>query len=203
MNVILDTYHYRLILAIMRIVSQALVIASILIIGTGLSQAQLTVAPTSKASQPQNSPKKKTTVLVSLPLSAAIWLRNGNSTRGQIKGFDSKQKILKLGSEIIQLANIDKVIFDSKAPVYGSDGKLVFRGGNKVEVKQQSWQNIPLSSFEFENPDKGLAQVNLSGVLKPIIIKGILSVAVTSKYVVDEIGFPSADKMTLKATPTE
>jgi hypothetical protein len=142
-------------------------------------------------------------VPVALPIRATVWLKAGGSTIGQVMGFDAKQQVLTLGTSPIQLTKIGKVAFDRKALAYHSDGTLVIRGDDTAKAKQSTWQNLALSALQVKDSKLGQAQVNLDGVMKPIDIRGFQSVAVKSVYVVDEIQFQPAGKMTIKVTPSD
>jgi hypothetical protein len=120
-----------------------------------------------------------------------------------VKGFDVKQQSLTLGEESIQLAKIGKVIFDDKALAYRSDGKIVIRGDDTATAKQSTWQNILLSAFQLKDPKSGQAQVNLAGIIQPLELRSIRSIAVKSVYVVDEMQFQPTGKMTIKVTPAD
>ena len=173
----------------------------LLMVGVGLGQEKLTMGRAVEVAQKQKA--VNTIVPISLPVSATVWLKAGGSTTGQVKGFDSKKQILTLGGEPIQLAKISKVTFDRKALAYRSDGKRIIRGEDTAKAKQSSWQDLALSAFQLIDPKLGQAQVNLDGVIKPTKLKGIQSVAENSVYVVDEIQFQSAGKMTIKVTPAD
>ena len=140
---------------------------------------------------------------VSLPVSATVWLKAGGSTLGQVKGFDASKQMLTLGEKPMQFAQVSKVVFDRKALAYRPDGKLVIRGEDNAKPKQSTWKNLALSAFQLKDSKLGQAQVNLGGVMKPIEVKGIQSVAVKSTYIVDEIQFQPAGKMTIKVTAND
>jgi len=185
----------------MQTVFYGLAIAALAIPGTGFRQAPLSIAPPFELAQ---APKTvNTKVSVALPVSAKVWLKAGGTTTGQVNGFDAKQQVLTLGGEAIQLAKISKVAFDRKALAYRSDGTLVIRGEDTAKAKQSTWQNLALSAFQVKSPKLGQAEINLDGVMKPIEVKGIQSVAVKSIYVIDEIQFQPAGKMTIKVTPSD
>ena len=161
----------------------------------------LTVASTPQLAQ---APKPiNALVSVSLPVRATVWLRAGGSTIGQVMGFDAKQQVLTLGGSTIQLAKVDKVSFDRGSLTYDAIRGIWIRGEDIAKPKQSVWQNLALSAFQVEDPKLGKAKVNLERVMKPIEVRGIQSVAVKSVYVVDEIQFQSAGKMTIKVTPRD
>jgi hypothetical protein len=142
-----------------------------------------------------------TIIPVSLPTNAKVWLKAGGVTTGQVKGFDVKQESLTLEEESIPLSKIEKVTFDDKALAYSPGGKPVIRGEDKAQAEPSTWQNVSLSAFQLKDPKLGQAQVNLAGILKPLELKGIRSVAKTSVYVVDEIKFQPTGTMTIKVKP--
>ena len=173
----------------------------LLMVGVGLGQEKLTVARTVEVAQTQRA--INTIVPISLPVAAMVWTKADGTKTGQVKGFDSKQQILTLGGESIQLSKINKVTFDRKALAYRSDGSIIIRGEDNAKAKQKSWQNVSTSAFRLKDSERGQAQVDLNGVIKPIELRGIQSVAVKSVYVVDEIQFQGAGKMTIRVMPSD
>jgi hypothetical protein len=169
--------------------------------GTGLKQAQSPVTSTNEVSKTQET--NDTIIPVALPINAKVLLKQDGLTTGQVKGFDAKQQSMTLGEESIQLARIEKVIFDRKALAYKSDGKSVFRGPDTAKAEQLTWTDVLLSAFQLKDPKLGQAQVNLAGIIEPKQLKGMKSVAKNSVYLVDEIQFQSAGKMTIKVTPAD
>jgi hypothetical protein len=124
-----------------------------------------------------------------------------------LTAFDTKGQTLQISrsrdSRTVRIAQIQQLKFRRDALVYDSTGKLVIRGDDAAVAKQSTWQNIPLQAFELKDPKLGQAQVTLAGVLKPTQLRGIRAVAAKSLYVVDEIQFQPAGKMTIKVTPTD
>jgi hypothetical protein len=159
------------------------------------------VIPTSEIPKPQET--VNTIIRVSLPVNATVLLKAGGATTGQVKGFDAKQQSLTLGEESIQFSQIGKVIFDSKALAYRSDGTKVIRGEDLAKPEKSTWQNVSLSAFQLKDPKLGQAQVNLAGIIKPLELRSVLSVAVKSVYVVDEMQFQPPGKMMIKVTPAD
>jgi hypothetical protein len=154
-------------------------------------------------STPKTKEIANTIIPVSLPTNAKVWLKAGGVTTGQVKGFDANQQSLTLGEESIQFSQIEKVIFDDKALAYRSDGKIVIRGEDKAKAEQSTWQNVVLSAFQLKDLKLGQAQVNLAGIIKPLELRSIRSVAVNSVYVVDEIQFQPTGTMTILVTPAD
>jgi hypothetical protein len=95
------------------------------------------------------------------------------------------------------------VVFPRDALAYRSDGSLIIRGEDNARAEPRTWSNVPVSAFQLKDPKLGQAQVNLKGVLKPLELKGIQSVAVRSVYVMNELQFQSAEKITIKVTPSD
>jgi hypothetical protein len=168
------------------------------ILANGIEKGQSPITSTPKAQETAN-----TIIPVSLPVNATVLLKAGGATTGQVKGFDAKQQSLTLGEESIQLARIGKVLFDNKALAYRSDGKIVIRGEDLAKPEKSTWQNVSLSAFQLKDPKLGQAQVNLAGIIKPLELKSIRSVAVKSVYVVDEMQFQSTGKLTIKVTTAD
>ncbi|NJK52753.1 MAG: hypothetical protein HC936_07870 [Leptolyngbyaceae cyanobacterium SU_3_3] len=95
------------------------------------------------------------------------------------------------------------MVFDRKALAYRSDGKLIIRGEDTAQAKQSTWQNIALNAFQIKDAKLGQAQVNLKGILPSLQVRDIQSIAKDSVYVVDEIQFQPAGKLTIKVTPSD
>jgi hypothetical protein len=170
--------------------------------GNGLKKKQFPVMPTPGISKEQEN--INTLIPVVLPTNAKVLLKVGGLTAGQVKGFDAKQQTLTLEEESIPLAQIEKVIFDDKPLAYRSDETRVIRGEDTAKAKQSIWQNVLLSKFQLKDPKLGKAQVNLAGVIKPLELRSIQSVAKNSVYLVDEILFqPTGKMMTIKVTPSD
>jgi hypothetical protein len=168
---------------------------------TPVRKERSSVIPTSEISKSQET--VNTIIPVSLPINATVSLKAGGATTGQVKGFDAKQQSLTLGEESIQFSQIGKVIFDSKALAYRSDGTKVIRGEDLAKPEKSTWQNVSLSAFQLKDPKLGQAQVNLAGIIKPLELRSVLSVAVKSVYVVDEMQFQPPGKMMIKVTPAD
>lgn len=147
------------------------------------------------------------TIPLALPATVNLVLKNNSSMTGQLTAFDSKGQKIQISrsgdSRTVQIAQIQQLNFKREALVYDGTGKLVIRGDDSAVGQQSTWQNIPLNAFELKDPKLGQAQVRLAGVLKPIQVRGILAVAAKSLYVVDEIEFQPASKMTIKVIPTD
>lgn len=147
------------------------------------------------------------TIAVALPATANLVLKNKSSMTGQLTAFDSKGQQIQISrsgdSRTVQITQIQQLNFRRDALVYDGTGKLVIRGDDLAVAKQSTWQNVPLQAFELKDPKLGQAQVTLAGVLKPAQLRGIRAVAAKSLYVVDEIHFQPAGKMTIKVMPTD
>ena len=194
-------HHHRRKRTSMRTVIYGLAITTFLISVAGSGQAQPLATKSYEVAVAQ---KSSPIISVVLPISATVWLNaGGGSTSGQMTGFDGNKKVMTLGSESMQLTKISKVTFDRKALTYSSDGTILIRGEDKAKATQKSWPNISASALQLKDSKLGQAQVNLDGVINPIDLRGIQSVAVKSVYVVDEIQFQSGGKMTIKVTAAD
>ena len=154
-----------------------------------------------------SSPLANAAIAVTLPTTVNLVLKNESSMTGQLTAFDSKGQTLQISrsgnSRTVQIAQIQRLNFRQDALVYDGTGKLVIRGDDTAVAKQSTWQNIPLQAFELKDPKLGQAQVTLAGVLKPTQLRGIRAVAAKSLYVVNEIQFQPAGKMTIEVMPTD
>ncbi|XHR82862.1 MAG: hypothetical protein ACFKPT_00225 [Gloeotrichia echinulata GP01] len=156
------------------------------------------------------TPVKTETVAVALPDLADIFLKGGESSSGRVIGIDVKGQKLSIqrqGSSttyIIRLSKIEKVVFRNVAKAYRTDGRQIIRGDRqRLTVKPDNWNGIPLDTFNIINPQQGQAQVKLGPpVVTPAKLSGILSVAKDRQYVVEQIQFNLQKKtMTIQATP--
>ena len=186
----------------MQIVFHSLAIATLLLPSPTLSQVPSPMAPTLELAQ---APQAINVLIpVALPVSAKVWLKAGGTTTGQVTGFDAQRQVLTLGGEAIPVARIGKVAFDRKALAYTSDGKpLKIRGEDNAKAKPSAWSNLALNAFQLKDARLGQALVNLAGAMQPTQLRGIRSVAVRSVYVVDEIQFQGAGKMTIRVMPSD
>ncbi|MCM0589351.1 MAG: hypothetical protein HEQ19_09705 [Gloeotrichia echinulata CP02] len=156
------------------------------------------------------TPVKTQTVPVALPELADIFLKGGESSSGRVIGIDVKGQKLSIqrqGSSttyIIRLSKIEKVVFRNVAKAYRTDGRQIIRGDRqRLTVKPDNWNGIPLDTFNIINPQQGQAQVKLGPpVVTSAKLSGILSVAKDRQYVVEQIQFnPQKKTMTIQATP--
>ncbi|MDJ0897805.1 MAG: hypothetical protein QNJ55_03260 [Xenococcus sp. MO_188.B8] len=151
----------------------------------------------------QNSP-----ISVFLPDLAKVLLKGGSSMSGRLTALDAQAQQIKLElsgeSEILEIADIEKVEFRGEV-ILGcgnSDCKIVIRGDEEETSagnNQKTWRE-PLTNFRVINPSTGKAQIQLASLPK-LELRGILAVAASSSYVVDEIQFDSSGMITLKVTP--
>jgi len=185
----------------MHVVLYSLAAIALFIPTTERQPVQSPIAPTLELVQGQKAVDPL--VPVALPVNAKVWLKAEGATTGKVTSFNAQTKVLTLGKESIQLAKISKIEFDRKALVYQSNGKLIIRGEDNAQAKQSTWANVALSAFQLKDAQLGQAQINLAGVLKPIQLKAIQSVAKNSMYVVDEIQFQTTGKMTIKVTASD
>lgn len=172
------------------------------VIGTSLYLSVFLDSPLLVQAQ---SPAPSALIPVSLPHLADVMTKDGTLT-GQVAAFDPKTQTIKFsssgGSRVVKIADIkDGVKFRANAKVCcQTNGDVIIRGPDPAKAIPKTWQGIALDAFRLKDPGKGLAEVSLAGVKKPSEIRGILSVAQKSLYVVDEIEFQSASKMTIKVT---
>ncbi|ACK69321.1 conserved hypothetical protein [Gloeothece citriformis PCC 7424] len=144
---------------------------------------------------------------VALPISADISLKDNSSMSGKVTAFNPSNQTIQISlsgnSRTLQISQIQKIKFKRDALVYDGDGKTVIRGEDTATASLSTWQGIPLDGLRLINPNLGQAQVSLAGVMKPIQIRQISSVAKNSVYVVDEIQFDSTGKMSIQVIPTD
>jgi hypothetical protein len=189
MKVLLDTLNLALVIAL-----------------TATSQNVRAVTGAIKVAQVQNTVNNKP-INLALPTSADIKLRDGNSQTGRITAFDSKGKTIQVSrgndSVLVSSTQVRQITFRKDSLFYPSPGKLVMRGEDNAKAKQSNWSGIPISKFKLINPEFGQASVDLASVKNQKELRQIQSVAVKSLYVLDEIVFEPAGKMTIKVTPSD
>lgn len=177
-------------------------------LGVGAAWGFIGAAMTTPVIVTQAQKANNSLVPVTLPTTAKIELKDGSSVTGQLLAFNAGQKSLQVGrqgaaSKSISLTQVKQVVFPRDALAYRSDGSLIIRGEDNARAEPRTWSNVPVSAFQLKDPKLGQAQVDLKGVLKPLELKGIQSVAVKSVYVMNELQFQSAEKMTIKVNPSD
>ncbi len=158
--------------------------------------------------QAQNVPGQNSPIPVFLPNLANVLLKGGSSMSGRLTAIDPQAQQIKLElsgeSAMVAIADIEKVEFRGEV-ILGcgnSDCQIVIRGDEyetSAGNNQQTWSE-PLTNFSVINPSAGEAQIKLTSPSE-LELRGILAVAASSSYVVDEIQFDSSGMITLKATP--
>ncbi|MFN6535466.1 MAG: hypothetical protein RM021_003730 [Nostoc sp. EkiNYC01] len=189
----------------MKVVFSTLTIVSI--IATTITVKNIWVASaTPQIAQTQRSIIKNL-IPLALPTSADLWFKDGKSITGQLTDFNSKNQkiqIFRAGTpRSVQLSQVQRISFRRDALVYIAGEGRVIRGEDKAKATQSTWGNIPVDAFRLINSKQGQASVDLSKVMNQKQLRGILGVAQDSLYVVDEMEFQSAKKLTIKVTPTD
>ncbi len=188
-----------------KLVPEFLAIALVASFAKIAAQVQAVTSPTEVAQVP--NALAKGTIPVVLPATVNLVLKNQSSMTGQLTAFDAKGQTLEIShgrdSRTVGIAQVQKLNFWREALVYDSIGKIVIRGDDPAMARQRTWPNIPLQAFELKDPKLGQAQVTLTGVLTPTQLDGIQKVVTKSLYVLDEIQFQPAGKMTIKVVPTD
>ena len=158
--------------------------------------------------QPQNILGQNSSIPVFLPNLANVILKGGSSMSGRLTAIDRQAQQIKLElsgePKMVEIAVIDKVEFSGEV-ILGcgnSNCQIVIRGDEEEASagnNQKTWSE-PLTNFRVINPSTGEAQIQLTSLPK-LEWRGILAVAASSSYVVDEIQFDSSGMITLKVTP--
>ena len=100
---------------------------------------------------------------------------------------------------VCPVKDINKVEFEGEFKLIRS-GEIRIRGNQSSSNIVETWSES-LANFRIINPQDGWAEITLNSVSKTKL-RGILSVAKKSSYVVDEIMFDtSTEKITIKAMP--
>jgi len=166
------------------------------------------VTGTVEISQTQKAVNNKP-IPLALPLTVDVMLNDKSSMTGTVTAFDSKGQTIQISrngdSRSLKIAQIQKLTFRRDALVYRCKDhcQQVIRGEDNAQAKQSTWSDIPLNAFQLLDSKLGQASVDLTTVMKHRQLLPIRSVAVLSVYVVDEIKFEPAAKMTIKVTPTD
>ncbi len=195
----------------MKLFSQVLVVA-VFTLATGMVASRQTVialtAPNKDLLLSQTQPVQPLAVSVALPALADVFVKGGESNSGQLTAInapDQKLIIQRHGKALaIPLNQVEKVVFQNGVAVYRKNGNPIIRGERERPVGQPvSWNNLPLNTFSIQNPNQGLAIVNL---MPPVVsqerLRGIQSVARDRQYVVNEIQFDSQhNTISIQATP--
>ena len=191
----------------MKVVFKTLSLVLVVAVAASIENVQA-VTGTIEIAQAQKVVNNKP-IDLALPLIANVLLKNGSSLTGKVMAFDSKAQTIQFfisdDPRSFPVAQVKQITFskDKDALVYTSKGELVIRGENNAKATQSIWSGIPLQVFELVNPKLGQASVNLATVKTQKELRQIRSVAVNSLYVVDEIEFTPAGKMTIKVTPID
>ena len=163
---------------------------------------------TAKIAQTQKTTNNKP-IPLALPDTADVVLNDKSSLTGTVTAFDSKGQTIQISgngdSRSLKIAQIQKLTFRRDALVYRCNDhcQQVIRGEDNAQATQSIWSDIPLNAFQLLDSKLGQASVDLTTVMNHRKLLPIRSVAVKSVYVVDEIKFEPAAKMTIKVTPTD
>ena len=161
-----------------------------------------------KLAQVPNVSPQDSSISVFLPQGANVTLKKGNSMSGRLTEIDPQTEQIKLElsgeSATVEIAEIEKVEFrgDVILGCGNSDCKIVIRGDEDETSpgnNQKTWSE-PLTNFRVIDSSTGEAQIQLTSIPK-LQLRGILSVASSSSYVVEEIQFDSSRMIILKVTP--
>ncbi|WP_013321204.1 hypothetical protein [Gloeothece verrucosa] len=182
-------------------------IAIAVLVGTVATFNEKTRANTYQIPTIKQNASTNALIPVALPTLADISLKDSSSLSGQVSAFDPTNQTVQISrsgnSRTLQISQIQKITFRRDALVYDGDGKIVIRGEDRATAFLSTWQGIPFNGLRLINPNLGQAQVSLAGVMKPIQIREISSVAKKSIYVVNEIQFDSTGKMNIQVIPTD
>ena len=186
-------------------------VVTLLVSTTGLAGAA-SQAPSHQNSlaqaQAQNVLGQNSPIPVFLPNLANVVLKGGSSMSGRLTAIEpqAQQINLELSGEstTVAIADIEKVEFRGEV-ILGcgnTDCQIVFRGDQdetSAGNNQKTWSE-PLTNFRVIDPSTGEAQIQLTSLPK-LEWRGIVAVAASSSYVVDEIQFDSSGMITLKVIP--
>ncbi len=172
----------------------------------GIVKNVLPVAGNTQVAQMQKT-TVKATIPLALPITADVMLKNGKSMTGKLSGFNPNKQTIQISRagdpRLVQIAQMQRISFRRDALVYTSDGERVIRGDDNAKAVPRFWKNIPLNALQLTGLNQEQASVDLTDVMSPKRLRGIRAVAKKSLYVIDEIQFEPASKMTIKVTPID
>lgn len=134
---------------------------------------------------------------------AEVIPRKGTAKEGQLSHIDAEKLILTVaGTEIpIAIKDVTQVKFTGDVRFY-SNGNLVIRGDGEINSQPEVWSQIPLTAFHIKQSSTGEATVNLTvSALEKSKQEGIIIVATTANYVVEQMQFEPEGKITLTVKP--
>ncbi len=159
----------------------------------------------------EQNKQEETVIPLSLPANAQATLKDGTSKSGQVVGMDSQKLTIGAGSSraSVPIAEVQDVTLDGDVWWPSSNGPIVVRGGGTLQTEgNPSVLRVRMQGFQWEDPEKGIANILASAVVKmnerPGISRGMLGVAASgkSRYVVSKMQFdPAAGLMTITVTP--
>lgn len=144
-------------------------------------------------SQPQPIP-------MSLPVKARVILKDGDSRSGKLTEIKSQHLTITRGgsSRREAIANITRVEFNGDIWWPTSTGLIVIRGDEvKMKGKPQRFQ-VQMSGLEWENIEKGIAQIKPEALVGVNDRKGIprpFRNIIKSRYIVSKIEFQPEQQM--------
>jgi hypothetical protein len=193
----------------MKAISKTLGFSLVIALAGAGGQIQSVIGAMQVAQTQRNSNNKWTPL--ALPDTADVKLKDKTSLTVKVSRFDSSKQTMVFTrsnqSRTVKFNDIQLVTFRRNAMVYRCNGspncRQVIRGQDNAKAQQSIWPNIAFNFFQLVDPNRGQANVDLSTVLPTPQLRGVRAVAVKSLYVVDEIQFLSAGKMTIKVTPTD
>ncbi len=182
-----------------KILAVALLISTAWLAGYGTKPRTVAGQPLSA----ETAPISATALPVVLPERAEVILREGNPKEGLLTQVTAEQLVLTLAGLEISVPTKDVTEVEFKGDVrFYSNGQLVIRGEGEISSRPDTWSQIPLSAFQVVEAATGQARVNLTlSSLPPSKQQGILSVATTAVYVVEQMQFEPDGKVTLTVKP--
>ncbi|MFM7423559.1 MAG: hypothetical protein ACKO7W_00915 [Elainella sp.] len=138
-----------------------------------------------------------TTVPASLPNSANVVLKNGDTLQGKVAGFDPSRQILTLQGDstyALSISDIERIYFSGTATALDANGRPIMRGEGGPAGSPVTWNPVAISGLRF-NQTYGTAQIVLgSSVSNPG--------QTNHTYVLNELRFnPQQGTMAITATP--
>lgn len=142
-------------------------------------------------------------ISVELPESATIWLKDGSSRTGKLAGLDKQNVVIADTSKPLSVKQIDRVEFQGEVWVVDRDGtKRRIRGEDLASRKPKTWQNVPLTEFQLQNPPN-TAKLKLAKILGENEFKDLLAISRNSLFVMQEIRFESPEKLAIQVKPVD
>jgi hypothetical protein len=176
----------------MKAFSQVLIVV-LLVSVTGLVSCNRRTTGVSDTRSATDVPIGDTALRLKLPSLVDVQLKDGKSKTGQIKAIDAQKRLITIeldgDSELVPMAEIERVMFKSEESLPQSTGSSAIRGN-------ETWSVTPLSELHID-PATGQAQIKQEAVTKKEQSQDFMS-SQASSYVLQAMWFDKNSPDTVK-----